>query len=58
MFVVCDILSQLENTQYLDELSLDLALKLAKKMRNSKFMIDSKYKIHKQCALKVLKSIL
>ena len=58
MFVVCDILTQLESTQYLKELSLDLMIKVIKKMRQPKFLIDSKYKIHKLCAYQVLKKVL
>ena len=33
MFVVCDILSQLEGTEYIKELNLDLSIKVIKKMR-------------------------
>ena len=49
MFVVCDLLTHLEKTQYLEELQLHEIIKLLKKLRQPKFMIDGKYKVHKIC---------
>jgi hypothetical protein len=42
----------------LEELRLDETIKLLKKLRQPKFLLDGKYKAHKICAFKVFRMIL
>ena len=55
--MVSDLLSHLQHTQYFEELRLDESIKLLKKLRQPKFLLDGKYKAHKICAFRTFYKI-